>query len=441
MVATVAAPPPNTVLYEPRGAALDLMYAHEPEVLIEGPAGTGKTRGVLTKIHMCLAKYPGSRALMVRKTRESQTESTLVELEESVLIGRAATIKAGPDRAHRQRYSYPNGSTWVIGGLNKSSRIMSTQYDLIYIPEATELSQADYEDLTTRNRHYVMPFQQMIADANPGAPTHWLNQRADTGDMRRLLSRHRDNPKYYDAALGGWTPQGAAYVEGTLKRLNGVRRARLYEGRWAAAEGLVYDGYDAAIHIIDPFPIPDEWRRFRVVDFGYTNPFVCQWWAQDGDGRLYRYREIYRTQTLVSDHATEIKRLSAGEHYAATIADHDAEDRATLLAAGISTVPAYKAVTVGIQAVQARMVPAGDGRPRLYLLRDALVSRDERLVDAKKPLCTEQEIDGYVWQKSADGRPIKEEPVKMDDHGCDATRYAAAYADGLGVRQVNARAI
>lgn len=438
MVATVAAPPPNTTLYEPRGAALDLMYAHEPEVLIEGPAGTGKTRGVLTKIHLCLAKYAGSRALMVRKTRESQTESTLVELEENVLIGRAAKIKAGPDRAHRQRYSYPNGSTWVIGGLNKSSRIMSTQYDLIYIPEATELSQADYEDLTTRNRHYVMPFQQMIADANPGAPTHWLNQRADTGDMRRLLSRHRDNPKYFDAKIDDWTPQGAAYVEGTLKRLNGVRRARLYEGRWAAAEGLVYDGWDSTVHLIDPFPIPAQWRRFRVIDFGYTNPFVCQWWAIDGDGRMYRYRELYKTQTIVSDHASTIKRLSEGETYEATVADHDAEDRATLQASNIHTMPAHKAVTPGIQAVQERLAPAGDKRPRLFLFRDALVSRDELLVEAKKPLCTEQEIDGYVWQKAADGRPVKEDPVKLDDHGMDCLRYAVAYADGIGVKRVMA---
>lgn len=421
MVAAVATLPPNVVAYQPRGAALDLLYAHEPEVLIEGPAGTGKTRAGLTKLHLCLAKYPGIRALMVRKTRESQTESTLVELEEAIFVGRAATIARGPDRAHRQRYTYPNGSTLVVGGLNKASRIMSTQYDLVYVPEATELSEDDWESLTTRNRHNVLPFQQLIADCNPSAPTHWLNQRANRGAMRRLRSRHEDNPSVTPAYLA------------TLQRLTGVRRKRLYEGVWAAAEGMVYDAYDATIHLIDPFAIPVDWRRFRVIDFGYTNPFVCQWWAQDHDGRLFRYREIYRTQTLVSDHAAAIKRLSEGEHYAATISDHDAEDRATLHALGITTIAAFKAVGVGIQAVQARLAPAGDGRPRLFVLRDALVGRDERLVEAKKPLCTEQEFDGYVWTKSADGRPIKEEPIKVDDHGMDATRYAVAYAEGLGV--------
>lgn len=434
MVATLA-PPPNAITREPRGAALALLYDQSPELLIEGPAGTGKTLGVLTKLLICCEKYPGIRVLVVRKTRESCTESVLVEWETSCLPPGCYLID-GPDRARRQRYTFANGSEIIVGGMDKSSKVMSTQYDLIFAEEATELTEDDWEKLGTRNRNYKMPYQQMIANVNPDAPTHWLNQRANRGLMARHLSKHTDNPKYHDGT--DWTPEGRSYVLGRLAKLTGVRRARLYEGKWAAAEGIVYDNWDASIHLIDRFAIPAEWRRFRVVDFGYTNSFVCQWWAIDPDGRLYRYREIYRTQRIVADHAEDIKRLSAGESYVATVADHDAEDRATLHAAGIPTVPAFKAVTVGIQAVQDRLRPAGDGKPRLFLLRDSLVSRDERLVEAKKPLCTEQEIDGYVWQKAADGRPVKEEPVKVDDHGCDTLRYAVAWADGLGVVKIGA---
>jgi phage terminase large subunit len=430
----LAAPSPNVVTREPRGAALALLYDRAPELLIEGPAGTGKTLGVLTKLLICCEKYPGIRCLIVRKTRESCTESVLVEWETSALPPGCYLID-GPDRARRQRYTFRNGSEIIIGGMDKSSKVMSTQYDLIFAEEATELSEGDWEDLSTRNRNNAMPYQQMIANCNPGPPAHWLNQRANVGLMSRHLSQHKDNPRYWDGT--DWTPQGNTYVLGTLARLAGVRRARLYEGRWAAAEGMVYDAWDTTQHLIDRFNIPAEWRRFRVVDFGYTNPFVCQWWAVDGDGRLFRYRELYQTQRLVSDVAETINTLSLGEAYEATVADHDAEDRATLHAAGIPTIPAYKAVQMGIQAVQARLAPAGDGRPRLFLLRDALVSRDERLVEAKLPLCTEQEIDGYVWAKGADGRPVKEEPVKVNDHGCDATRYACAYADGLGRTELN----
>ena len=41
-------------------------------------------------------------------------------------------------------------------------------------------------------------------------------------------------------------------------------------------------------------------------------------------------------------------------------------------------------------------------------------------MEAKKPVCTDQEIDGYVWANKA----TKEEPVKENDHGMDTMRYA-----------------
>ncbi len=195
------------------------------------------------------------------------------------------------------------------------------------------------------------------------------------------------------------------------------------------AEGAVYPGYNPALHLIDPFPIPADWRRFRVIDFGYTNPFVCQWWAQDNDGRLYRYRELYMTGRTVRAHAAQINALSSGEQIETTIADHDAEDRATLAEHGIFTTAAEKAITTGIQAVSERLAVAGDGRARLFFMRDALVEADDTLEERKLPTCTEEEIEGYAWPKAADGKPIKEQPVKENDHGVDALRYLAMYVD------------
>ncbi len=50
------------MIYRRRGAAKALFRCHAPEVLIEGPAGTGKTRAVLEKINQLCEKYPGTRA-------------------------------------------------------------------------------------------------------------------------------------------------------------------------------------------------------------------------------------------------------------------------------------------------------------------------------------------------------------------------------------------
>ena len=72
-----------------------------------------------------------------------------------------------------------------------------------------------------------------------------------------------------------------------------------------------------------------------------------------------------------------------------------------------------------------------DGKPRLYLVRGALVKVDPLLEEAKLPFCTEDEIPGYSWKKYQDGKPNKEEPVKLNDHGCDCTRYIVARLDGI----------
>src|SRR5690606_16116885 len=199
---------------------------------------------------------------------------------------------------------YDNGSVIVVGGMDKATKIMSSEYDLVFADEATELTVDDWEAITSRLRHGRLSFQQLLAACNPDAPTHWLKQRCDKGLTRLINTRHEDNPVYYNPD-GTLTERGRDYI-GKLDRLTGVRHARLRRGVWAAAEGMVYSDYQDAVHVVDPFPIPDHWTRYLAVDFGYTNPFVAQWWAEDPDGRLYLYREIYHTRRTVDQHARDI---------------------------------------------------------------------------------------------------------------------------------------
>jgi phage terminase large subunit len=281
-------------------------------------------------------------------------------------------------------------------------------------------------------------FQQLLADTNPDADSHWLHKRAQDGSTRMLHSLHSDNPRLIDDD-GDRTEFGEAYL-GRLDRLTGVRRLRLVDGRWVAAEGVIYEEWSPATHLVDRFDVPDDWPRWWAVDFGYRNPFVLQCWAVSPDGQLVLYREIYHSQRLVEDHARRILEVVApdGEWLEpapfAVVCDHDAEDRATLERhLGRSTVPAHKAVTEGIQAVQARMRVAGNSKPGLVIMRDSVVDVDPDLVDSGKPTCTADEIPSYVWAPPAPGRAPKEEPVKIDDHGSDALRYIVAEVD-LGGR-------
>lgn len=438
----------SIVAPELRGAALELGRCKDLEVCLDGPAGTGKTFAALFKLHIVLLTHPGAKALVARKSNTALAGSAIATYR-AMLDEREGVRYFGGNKIRPAAFEYPNGSLLVVNGLDRPSKVKSWEFDLAYINEATECTVEDIEFVRSRLRNGRVGYHQLIMDVNPDAPGHWLNQRMNEGRTTRLVSRHEDNPMLYDARKQDWTDAGREYIFGTLAGLTGVRLARLRYGLWVSAEGAVYEGsWDRAHNVIDHRHIPKEWPRYLSVDFGYTNPFVCQWWAEDPDGRLYRYREIYQTKTLVEDHARQIALASGWLHLLpktdpryrpsppdfadplprAIICDHDAEDRATFERhLGLMTSPAKKSVSDGLQAVAARLRPAGDGKPRLLFLRDALVARDPELAQRKKPTCTEEEMENYLWQQTASG--IKEEPIKEDDHGCDATRYMVAYKD------------
>lgn len=441
--------------YVPRGTAKELFYRRDPEVLIAGPAGTGKSMACLEKLHMMCLLNPGMRALIVRKTLASLGSSGLVTFRERVAAESLASgdvVWYGGSPQVSPQYKYSNGSVIVVGGMDRAIRVMSSEYDCCYVQEATELTETDWEALTTRLRNGRVSFQQLIADCNPDTPTHWLLQRAKRGTTVMLEAKHEENPILFDEH-GVVTEFGEQYMR-KLDNLTGVRYLRLRKGIWCAAEGQIYDEYNPAVHLVNLEDIrkrfdwdkdtrlcakglPWEWTRWWSIDFGHTNPMVIQRWAEDPDGRLYLYAEQYMSKKLVEDHVEDLKAQVFDDdgnwlepQPRAILADHDAEGRGTFHRKfGRGTAAANKKVKSGIDSTQARFKVRDDDLPRLFFLRDALYRLDPELADAKKPTCTIDEIPGYVWKPGTKGDPNKEEPVKENDHGCDGMRYLVAHRD------------
>lgn len=388
--------------YTPHGAAKQLFETRDREIVIEGPAGTGKSRAVLEKINTVLNLYPGARALIVRDTRVSMSETVLVTLEKIVLCeGHPALGTAS--RAHRTTYDYPNGSTIVTGGMDNADRLMSSEYDIIGVFEATEITLEDWEKLLTRLRNGVMPYQQAIADCNPAYPQHWINRRAMSGSMTRLLSRHADNPKVTQEYLN------------VLRALTGSRRARLFDGRWAGEEGVVYDTFDKGIHVKRR---DERWSSMFIgVDDGHTNPFVALLCGVDGDGRVHALREFYQPGTLLGQRVAAVRDMG---QYTAIVDPSAATLIAELRSAGVHVVGADNDVVQGIYRVQERLRRASDGEPRFTL----------------DPSCTHTitEFESYRWKTNnramTDDGKWKDEPVKEQDHAMDALRYVVAHVDG-----------
>ena len=413
---TQTRPSPSQSPYTAHGQAVELWRSRAPEIVISGPAGTGKSRACLEKLHFCALKYAGMRGLIVRKTRESLSEAALVTFEEKVLPT-WSPLKDGPRRNFRQAYHYPNRSEVVVGGLDKPGKIMSTEYDMIYVQEATELEQEDWQALTTRLRNNVIPYQQLIADCNPDAPTHWLWVRAQSDALTMLHSRHEDNPRLYRRSE--WTDEGRAYLA-TLDRLTGTEHARLRLGQWVQASGIVYDVWaDPGNVTEDAEYLPGAGDVLWSVDDGYSgeldgatylytansHPRVFGLYQLRHDGTIARFAESYAVKTLSEHHIATVlvKGYPAPEY--AVVDSSAAELRGRLQDQGIGTYGGTHPVEEGIKVLRRFLAPDVNGRRRFIV----------------HPRCVHfrAEMASYRYD-AATGKP-----VKQFDHGPDEARMMA----------------
>jgi PBSX family phage terminase large subunit len=434
-----------------RGAARELqsILGKHFEVIIKGPAETGKTYAACYFIDWVLRSYPHVQAVLARKIRDTLVP-TVLQTYLKIIADKPDVVSYGGKKP--EWFDYSNGSRLWLAGLDDPGKALSSERDIVYINQCEEVNIHDWETLTTRvtGRAGNLPngMSLMLGDANPSHAKHWTTQRSSVYVMR---SYHKDNPTLYSDD-GKPTERGNKTL-GILSNLSEPRRSRLYLGLDVSAEGQVYKEYDTEKHLIQRFDIPSSWACIRVIDFGYTNPFVCAWYAYDRiHNRLYRYRELYCTNVLVEDHARQIalcegweydvkqqriywhRPIEQRENIIATICDHDAEDRATLTRYGISNIAAFKAIKLGIEAVQNRLRYRIDTNDYgIYFLRDSLIAIDQSLKDAYLPTCTEEEIEGYVWEQGKDGKPAKEQPIDKNNHGMDVLRYAVAFVDNIGI--------
>ena len=182
--------------------------------------------------------------------------------------------------------------------------------------------------------------------------------------------------------------------------------------------------------------IPDHWTKLRSIDFGFSHPFVCQWWALDEQNIMYLYREIYMTRRHIELHAESINKYSEGESYVATVADgNDTANIDVLRRHGIFCQLADKEKEYGMQLMLERLRVFPDAvrqeeKTNMYFLNNALVETDGELAQKFHPHTTFQSLINLMFKDNQTGSRNEEEPVKRHDDGYDATRYAVVAIDG-----------
>lgn len=431
MLAT-AALPSGVVTYRPRGGHRRLFSCRDQVVVLEGPAGTGKTYAGLWYLHAMALMYPGMRALLARKQLSTLTGSAQVTFQEQVLgSGSYHVTPYGGSKFRPGAYVYPNGSQVVVGGMDKASKVMSAEYDLIYVPEATELTETDGQALTTRLRHGVMPYQQLLMDCNPAGPQHWINRWCNEGRATRITTTHKDNPLLWDRKAQDWTAFGREYMS-KLWPLTGSMRKRLLDGIWAGAEGLVYPEFTHDAHVRptidrlrsvasdDPRAVDvTRWRTVLGADVGSRNPTAILTIHVAGDERLHTSREVYRAGMSSSD----------------IVAAIDAEAR-RVTPATVYIDPSAKMIIDDVRRLGWNVTPANndvvEGIRRVHTVLRAGFTID--------PSCTEtiNEFGMYAYQENP--RIETDNPVKEHDHGMDVIRYVVAgeTTAGVGLDALNA---
>lgn len=198
-----------------------------------------------------------------------------------------------------------------------------------------------------------------------------------------------------------------------------MQRTRLF-GDFVSQEGLVYDEFDPRLHVVQPFPIPEDGEVYRAIDFGVRNPWCTLWIYRDRDGRfgaddaLYIFREYYKTNRTTLENGRELLRLSQNDPRCVfTVADSAGKDARLILARelGVETKPSPKELGMNtmIGLVKERLQLHADGQPRLFIF-----STCRAIV---------QEMRKYRWSKTTG----KDQPMKQDDHALDALRYAIGF--------------
>ena len=333
------------VIFAPNpGPQTEFLAASEREVLYGGAAGGGKSYGLLAD-PMRYFSNKNFNGLILRRTND--------ELRELVWKSQELYPRAYPGAKWQEKKSqwvFPSGAKLWMTYLEREEDVLRYQgqaFSYIAFDELTQHATPfawNYMRSRLRTTDPELPIF-MRATTNPGGPGHgWVKRMfidpapensafpatdLDTGEPLAYPANHekagqplfyrrfipatlRDNPYLFDEGQ----------YEANLLSLPEMQRRQLLEGDWAIADGAAFPEFRNSIHVVDPYEVPPNWRRFRSCDFGYSSFSAVHWFAIDpAYETLIVYRELYVSKLTARELAREILRLEAGETIAYGILD------------------------------------------------------------------------------------------------------------------------
>jgi len=280
-------------------------------------------------------------------------------------------------------------SMFQFFSLDDPEKIKSSEFNYIWLEEATEFNYQDYAVLLTRLSAPIINGKQnqIFLTLNPTDINSWIYKKLFTQkDITVIKSTYKDNnflqKSYVNTLLSLKNYDENAYKVFAL-------------GEWGASEKIIYKNWS----LIDELPQnPSE--IFYGLDFGFNNPTALVQ-VMVYDGKFYAKEILYQSGLTNTALTEKLKTLLSEQETKTIYADAAEPNRiAEIASAGLNIKPAQKNVLNGIMSV-----------------------KSDNFFVTKSSTNLIKELQTYSWKSDVNCN-ILEEPVKFNDHLLDALRYA-----------------
>lgn len=274
-----------------------LIFDRHRFLVLMGGGGSGKSMFAGRKILERAATEAGHRFLVCRKVKLTIRESCYSQLCAQAREYYAAEL----DRITDMHIRFANGSEILFAGLDDVEKLKSIHNITgIWIEEASELEEADLNQLNIRLRGKTAHYKQIILSFNPISITHWLKRRffdAPPDNALVMHSTYKDN-RFLDAE--------------NVQELLRYRETDPYYyavyalGQWGVTGKTVFDAQAVTEHVAK-LRAPARTGQFEI-DYDADKQQIRSFrWADDPDGfiKIYREPEPGRPYVIGGDTAGE----------------------------------------------------------------------------------------------------------------------------------------
>lgn len=315
-----------------------------PDTVFEGlgggAAGGGKTDlGIMLPVAREFHNHPKFKALIMRRTL-ADLEKEIIPRQQEWYAPSGATYNET-----KKVWKWSNGARIQNGFAEKEDDVRkydSAEYNYIDWDESTHFSEFQYLYLSLSRCRSSSPDLPAFVRAftNPGNRGHQFFKKRFVDPFPRggkiILDKTTKQKRIYIPFLGKDNPHLLLNDPDYLNRLAGLpeaeKRAKLF-GDWNAYEGQVFSEFrilhipgepEHAVHVIQPFPIPDYWARVLAIDWGWAAWTFAIWAAISPDGRVYIYRTYAVKKTHIKVWSKDVVNLTAEEELNDVIICHSA---------------------------------------------------------------------------------------------------------------------